>query len=127
MSEVALVNTSRRTHVIVLDHEVFRSKKYGFSIVNQVAHDESQGGVRTSRMMRRALPGSITLQPGQRIEGLHPAIEKVTQVAALLATQQVAIEPMETATTLPAPHPPQVDQPRARLGAKRDRDEAKEG
>jgi hypothetical protein len=97
---------------------VFRDKKYGFGIGSQVAHDESPSGQRSLRMVRRALPGSLTLAPGERIEGLHPAIEKVTQVAALLARKQVAIEAMETAKTQPAPHPPQVETTRARLGAK---------
>ena len=121
MSEVALINTSCRTHVIVLDHEVFRSKKYGFTVVNQTAHDEARSGVRTTRMVRRALPGSITLLPAQRIEGLHPAIEKVPQVAALLRAQppQLAIERIETAKTLPAPRSPQDDPARARLAAKK--------
>lgn len=122
MSEVALVNTSRRTHVIVLDHEVFRDKKYGFTITNHVVHDDV-GGVRTQRNVRRALPGSITLPPGGRIENLHPAIEKVTQVVTLLAAKQVAIEPMAVAPAQPAPRSPQDDPPRARLGAKREVEE----
>ncbi|HJT90380.1 MAG TPA: hypothetical protein VJ777_00310 [Mycobacterium sp.] len=111
MSEetVTLVNKSRTMQVIVLDHPVFRDKKWGYKVTNAV------GGEGT--MQRRATPGSLTLMPGGRIEGLPPAIEKVTQVAALLTARPplVAIEQPKPA----APEPPQEDSSRATLVGER--------
>jgi hypothetical protein len=92
MSEVTLVSTSNRTHVIVLDHAAFRDKKYGFRITSQAVSETSKDGVKSFRTQRRALPGSLTLAPGASISGLHPAIEHCAQVKALRAQGLVKIE-----------------------------------
>jgi hypothetical protein len=112
--EVTLINRSRRTHVINLDHEAFRTKRWGFEIQKGITIEENNAGVRTERPTRRAIPGSITLFPGGRIEGLHPAIVKVPQVVALLRSRppQVAVE------TPTIPDSPQEESERATLASK---------
>lgn len=118
--EVTLVNRSRRTHVINLDHEAFRTRRWGFQIQKGITIEEDNAGVRTERPTRRAIPGSITLFPGGRIEGLHPAIVKVPQVVALLRSRppQVAIE---TATPAQSPDSPQGESEHATLASKQRR------
>lgn len=115
--EVTLVNRSRRTHVINLDHEAFRTKRWGFTIQKGITIEEDNAGVRSERPTRRAIPGSITLFPGGRIEGLHPAIVNVPQVAALLRSRppQVVIE---TKAPAESPDSPQDESAHVTLGSK---------
>jgi hypothetical protein len=117
MSEetVTLINRSRTAHVIVLDHPAFRDKKWGYRVSNAVVIDDSATGLRSERSVRRALPGSLTLMPGARIEGLPPAIAQVTQVAALLEARQIAIETPNAKDS----EPPQDDRQRATLDGER--------
>lgn len=115
MSEetVTLINRSKTMQVIVLDHPIFRDKKWGYKVTSAVAIDVGKGGNR----VRRAMPGSLTLMPGGRVQGLPPAIAKVTQVVALLTAQPplVAIEETKAAP----PEPPQDDPSHATLVSER--------
>lgn len=130
MSEatVSLVNHTRRGHVIVLDHPAFREKRWGFAITTAVVIEESKTGTRGTRQVRRTIAGSITLPPGGRVDGLHPAIEHCMQVKALLAAKAVEIvatpqeEPASSSegTSLPA----QADLPRVTLARGRVRSKA---
>lgn len=90
MSSVTLVNKSGMTHVIVLDHDAFRMTKHGFE-VKMLEFTEDRDGMRGIRKVRRSTPGSLTLLPGARIEGLPPEIRNVSQVASLLQQRKVAI------------------------------------
>jgi hypothetical protein len=132
MSEVTLVNKSRVTHVIVLDHDAFRTTRFGFE-VKTLDFADVRDGTRGTRKVRRATPGSLTLLPGASIEGLPPEIRQVPQVAALLQQRQVVIESPRGDSKSTAPSqtprgdsedrqdPGQEDRQRATLGRSRTR------
>jgi len=126
--EVYLENLTQRTHTIVLSHAAFRDKKYGFKISNGVAIDTDRNGNSSQRVVRRALPGALTLLPGEKRCGLHPAIVNEPQVKTLLAQKAVRVGPDASQQAAPAtkvqpsvgatweaPQPPQAAEPRDTL------------
>lgn len=116
--EVTLVSKSRRAHTIVLDHDAFRTKQHGFKVRSLKFSND--------RRVRHPTPGVLTIQPGERIENLHPAIASLPQVKKLIADREVAIDESPRgdskagSSQSPGPvapdDPPQDDKTRATLG-----------
>ena len=108
---VTLISKSRRKHDIALDHEVFRTREHGY----QIRKVSFSGGD-----VRRAAVGVLTLLPGQRVEGLHPAIGTLPQVQRLIAQREVALETSTSPERKPSSaDTPQTESSRATLGRNR--------
>ena len=80
-----LVNLTRRSQVIQLDHAAFRNRESGFQKIAMTVIDESPTGARSRRTFKQAVPGSITVPAGGEVSGLHPAIKNCAQVRTGLA------------------------------------------
>ena len=85
MQTATLVNKTRQSKVINLDHPAFRDKKYGFKRVNIAVSDLTAEGKTVVRTVAQRLVGSITVPAGGQVEGLHPAISNCAQVKSMLA------------------------------------------
>jgi len=109
---VSIKNNTARSIAIVLDHPAFRKRKYGFTLRSDQHVTESRGGGRSFRIVRKAIPGSITLPAHGLLKDLHPAIRGCAQVRTLekqgritVRTESVESQPSENVEPQPKPAP----------------------
>ena len=96
-------NVSKHPVVLVLDHPAFANKDSGWRRgVAKFANTSELGG-RTVTEVRRSYPGVITLMPGESVGELHPAIQKCSQVPALVARKVLAISHQDDKPTATQP------------------------
>lgn len=89
-----LKNKSRQPVVVVLDHPAFANKASGWNRTTAKFGATMEDGSRVVSEVRRAYPGTITLMPGESVEGLHPAIRFCSQMPGLMkAGLEVIDEP----------------------------------
>ena len=93
------VRVSAPVRLVVLDHRAFRERRYGFKILGIELVDQAATGVRRPKLVRQAVPGSVTLPARGKVEGLHPAIKNCAQVRTWLRRGEVSI----VSDTEPAP------------------------
>lgn len=90
---VTLTNKSGRMRVYNLDHPFFRTKKWGARRMNVTVIEEAKDGHRRPRILKRSMPGSLTLLAGESREGLPDqicavaAIKKDIKAKRLVATK----------------------------------------
>ena len=98
-----LKNESRQAVVIMLDHPAFSTRASGWQRATAKFASSEENGARTVAEVRRTYPGSLTLQPGEEVSGLHDAIVRCSQVAGLVATKvlTVRVEPRAKAEVAP--------------------------
>ena len=82
-----LFNLTNRPLVIVLDHPAFLRPKYGWKRVALQVQDEQPDGSRHARIIGQSIPGSITVPPKGKAQGLHPAIVHCAQVRSFLRAE----------------------------------------
>jgi hypothetical protein len=86
-----LKNNSKQAVVLVLDHPAFANKESGWSRgVGRFAASTEEGH-RVVSEVRRSYAGSLTILPGESVEGLHEAIEHCSQVPALRAAKVLTL------------------------------------
>ena len=83
VTKVTLINKTARSYAIVLDHVAFQKRKYGFKMVVDTHVTENKAGTRSQRLVRKRIPGSITLPARGTLKNLHPAILGCAQVRTL--------------------------------------------
>lgn len=86
-----LKNKDRQPLVLILDHPAFHSKAHGWTRTTAKFGLALADGGRSVKEVRRAYAGTITLQPGESISGLHEAIENCSQVPLLRATGKLEL------------------------------------
>jgi hypothetical protein len=86
-----LKNKDRQPLVVMLDHPAFATKAHGWRRTTAKFARHTDEGGRITTEVRRAYPGTLTLQPGESIEGLHEAIQHCSQIPALRAKRLVEI------------------------------------
>ena len=79
---VTLKNKTKRPLVYDLKHDDFRElpAPFGYQRFAGEFTSESSDGTRRSREVRMGVPSSITIQPGQELSGVPPAVKKVEAV-----------------------------------------------
>jgi len=86
-----LKNDSRQAVVLILDHPAFHTKAHGWRRTTESFASQNANGVQSIVEKRRSYPGSLTLQPGEKVEGLDDAIAECSQVPGLIATRVLSI------------------------------------
>lgn len=92
MLQATVRNLSRQTQTIILDHPAFLNRQSGWTRTTAKFGNATADGAYDIREVRRAYPGSLTLQAGESVSGLHPAIQKCMQVQSLVAQRVLAID-----------------------------------
>ena len=87
-----ITNISRQLVTVILDHAAFRNKESGFQRGIATFANYTEDGTRQVESVRRAYPPSLTLQPGESVSDLHPAVTKCSQVPALIAGRIVKVQ-----------------------------------
>jgi hypothetical protein len=80
---VTIKNNTARPIAIVLDHPAFRKRRYGYRVRTDQHVTESKSGARSYRIVRKTIPGSLTLPARGILKNLHPAIRGCAQVRTL--------------------------------------------
>jgi len=91
MDIVTIKNNTARAIPIVLDHPAFRKRKYGFRIRADQHVTETREGGRSFRIVRKTIPGSITLPARGVLKNLHPAICGCAQVRTLEKQGRISV------------------------------------
>ena len=104
---VTLINKTRKIKVFNLNHDYFRSKKWGAKRLTVVVVEEHKDGGRFPREVRRNIVGSLTLLAGERREGLPAQIQAVPEIRkairkGLIVVEKTSAKP-EAAAKTPAP------------------------
>jgi hypothetical protein len=77
-----ITNKSKQPVVLILDHPEFARKRTTASF-----GQTNEAGVRSVTEVRRSHPSTLTIFPGQSVEGVHSAVVNCAQVANLLASK----------------------------------------
>lgn len=85
-------NISRQPVTVILDHPAFANTRSGWRRTSMAFASTSAEGGLTTQEVRRALPGSLTILPGQSVSDLHPAIIKCKQVPQLIQDKVLSVE-----------------------------------
>jgi hypothetical protein len=109
---VSLTNKSLTTKVVVLDQEVFLEPRYGFRNTSYSAAERQADGSVRWKTIRRSLPGSLTILPGETSSGLHASIEYNRQVSKMIARGELVL------SSDAAPETPQEEPSRATLSSR---------
>lgn len=104
MDTVTIKNNTARSYAIVLDHPAFRKRKYGFRIRADQHVTETREGGRSYRIVRKTIPGSITLPARGILKDLHPAICGCAQVRTLEKQGRITVQ-SESEEEQPKPTP----------------------
>lgn len=77
-------NLTNHPVVIVLDHTAFQNSDSGWRRDTAKFASQQLDGSRAVVELRRSYPGTLRIEAGGKVEGLHPAIVKCAQVATLI-------------------------------------------
>lgn len=77
-------NLSNHAVVIVLDHAAFQNSDSGWRRATAKFASQNEDGSRSVLEHRRSYPGTLRIEAGASISGLHPAITRCAQVATLI-------------------------------------------
>lgn len=88
-----LKNESRQAVVVLLDHPAFLNRASGWHRSTAKFASTDENGTRLVEEVRRSYPGSLTLQPGEEVSGLHDAITGCSQVEGLIASKVLSVRP----------------------------------
>lgn len=86
-----LKNNSKQAVVLVLDHPAFATKESGWKRTAARFGTTTDEGARVVSEVRRSYAGSLTILPGEAIDGLHEAIASCAQVPALVASKVLTL------------------------------------
>jgi hypothetical protein len=112
---VTLINRSRLPKVIVLNHQTLKTPEYGHRTTVFVAHDLNEDGERVVRSVRRSLPGSLTLAPGEERSGLPHTVGQLEQVKRGISAGTLRIKPdPATVSTQAVPYRAKLDTSKTR-------------
>lgn len=93
-----VTNISRQMVQIILDHPAFADRRHGWQRTTVDIGFADDNGQRRIETQRRAYPGTVTILPGQSLEGMHPAVKSCSQVPGLVANRVVTIKMVEEKT-----------------------------
>lgn len=99
LKSVTLINNTPRAIPIVLNYSAFLKRKYGFRVVAEPHVVEGRDGSRRQRIVKKRIPGSITLFAYGVLENLDPAILGCTQVRTLEKQGRITVRREEVAET----------------------------
>jgi hypothetical protein len=102
-----LKNISNTPVTVILDHAAFLNTKSGWRRSTATFANMADDGSRAAREVRRSYPGSLTIQPGQEISDLHPAIARCAQVPNLVARKILSVTVLDEPTEQPEKKEPQ--------------------
>jgi hypothetical protein len=132
-SVTTIINNTARPIPIVLDHPAFRKRKYGFQLRSDQHVTEKRGGGRSFHIVRKAIPGSITLPAHGELKNLHPAICGCAQVRTLekqgritVRTESVELQVQPEPVLQPEPVAAPARTRRSRVVAEKEPEQPKE-
>lgn len=86
-----LKNISKMPVTVILDHPAFLNPDNGWQRSTAEFARTLADGTREKAEVRRSIPGSLMLLPGESKEDLHPAIEKCRQVSNLIKAKVLTV------------------------------------
>ena len=110
---VTLTNTSRRMKVYNLDHPFFRTSKWGARRMAVTVVEQHRDGNRYPKVLKRSLPGSITLLAGESRKGLPDQIKAVPAIRKDLKSGVLVSKKVEES---PPPKPESKPKAKRRSG-----------
>ena len=87
-----LKNISKQPVTVILDHPAFLNEDNGWARGSAQFGRTMPDGSRELAEVRRSIPGTITLLPGQSKDGLHAAIQKCRQVRNLINAKVLSVK-----------------------------------
>lgn len=106
-----LKNKSRQPVVLVLDHAAFANKLSGWKRTTHQFAAQTEQGDRVVSEVRRSIPGSLTILPGESATGLHDAVVHCAQVPELVAKGILEVIEEAEAGEAPVVRSPRVKKP----------------
>lgn len=88
---ITVTNVSRQSVTVTLDQPAFFTPQSGWKRSTVSFGMTMEGGSREVREVRKAIPTTLMIGPGQRVEGLHDSFPRCSQVPALVRAKVLVI------------------------------------